>query len=180
MLIATTWKRGPPSLACKPSSAGISLRQGTHQVAHRLSSTARPRHSSGLFLSPAPSRNARSGTRRGAWETAPAATSPRASGAMRRAVSTAGPQAASASLRPKPPIPYTAASTAAAAAAASADRVSGRRRAAGRSSSRRSVIGTAYKWTSHEQQDVGRSEEHTSELQSLAYLVCRLLLEKKK
>src|SRR2546425_6162450 len=30
----------------------------------------------------------------------------------------------------------------------------------------------------HEQQ--ARSEEHTSELQSLAYLVCRLLLEKKK
>src|SRR5687767_15765183 len=30
-------------------------------------------------------------------------------------------------------------------------------------------------------QPVGRrSEEHTSELQSLAYLVCRLLLEKKK
>src|SRR2546425_4729431 len=31
-------------------------------------------------------------------------------------------------------------------------------------------------------QDVAkaRSEEHTSELQSLAYLVCRLLLEKKK
>src|SRR2546425_2718103 len=27
---------------------------------------------------------------------------------------------------------------------------------------------------------VSRSEEHTSELQSLAYLVCRLLLEKKK
>src|SRR2546425_3933553 len=32
------------------------------------------------------------------------------------------------------------------------------------------------------QTDLGqaRSEEHTSELQSLAYLVCRLLLEKKK
>src|ERR1041384_8630598 len=33
------------------------------------------------------------------------------------------------------------------------------------------------------QEEVGelkRSEEHTSELQSLAYLVCRLLLEKKK
>src|SRR3989441_9782472 len=29
-------------------------------------------------------------------------------------------------------------------------------------------------------QRVSRSEEHTSELQSLAYLVCRLLLEKKK
>src|SRR5687767_15711167 len=27
---------------------------------------------------------------------------------------------------------------------------------------------------------ISRSEEHTSELQSLAYLVCRLLLEKKK
>src|SRR5205823_2243992 len=31
-----------------------------------------------------------------------------------------------------------------------------------------------------EQGRVRRSEEHTSELQSLAYLVCRLLLEKKK
>src|SRR5229473_8625638 len=30
------------------------------------------------------------------------------------------------------------------------------------------------------QRGVGRSEEHTSELQSLAYLVCRLLLETKK
>src|SRR5687767_15707978 len=28
--------------------------------------------------------------------------------------------------------------------------------------------------------ELARSEEHTSELQSLAYLVCRLLLEKKK
>src|SRR2546425_4590953 len=32
----------------------------------------------------------------------------------------------------------------------------------------------------HLQQNLERSEEHTSELQSLAYLVCRLLLEKKK
>src|SRR2546423_6435374 len=31
-----------------------------------------------------------------------------------------------------------------------------------------------------ERLDDPRSEEHTSELQSLAYLVCRLLLEKKK
>src|SRR2546425_3008504 len=30
------------------------------------------------------------------------------------------------------------------------------------------------------QRATARSEEHTSELQSLAYLVCRLLLEKKK
>ncbi len=45
MLTATTWKSGPPSLACSLSSAGISLRQGTHQVAHRFSSTVRPRKS---------------------------------------------------------------------------------------------------------------------------------------
>src|SRR5205823_13203951 len=32
----------------------------------------------------------------------------------------------------------------------------------------------------HNKGGQGRSEEHTSELQSLAYLVCRLLLEKKK
>src|SRR3712207_7563729 len=31
-----------------------------------------------------------------------------------------------------------------------------------------------------QQEHVGRSEEHTSELQSRQYLVCRLLLEKKK
>src|SRR3712207_7115884 len=33
---------------------------------------------------------------------------------------------------------------------------------------------------SAEQMEVDRSEEHTSELQSRQYLVCRLLLEKKK
>src|SRR2546425_11921867 len=32
----------------------------------------------------------------------------------------------------------------------------------------------------HSSANRARSEEHTSELQSLAYLVCRLLLEKKK
>src|SRR5205823_8749729 len=32
----------------------------------------------------------------------------------------------------------------------------------------------------HAEKLLRRSEEHTSELQSLAYLVCRLLLEKKK
>src|SRR5687767_15391721 len=35
-------------------------------------------------------------------------------------------------------------------------------------------------YTSAVKPAVARSEEHTSELQSLAYLVCRLLLEKKK
>src|SRR2546425_8575073 len=38
------------------------------------------------------------------------------------------------------------------------------------------VLGTGR----HLQRPNHRSEEHTSELQSLAYLVCRLLLEKKK
>src|SRR2546425_9621861 len=36
------------------------------------------------------------------------------------------------------------------------------------------------RWTLLSSVSTVRSEEHTSELQSLAYLVCRLLLEKKK
>src|SRR5687767_15327216 len=36
------------------------------------------------------------------------------------------------------------------------------------------------KWILRIHAALDRSEEHTSELQSLAYLVCRLLLEKKK
>src|SRR5437879_8524969 len=35
-------------------------------------------------------------------------------------------------------------------------------------------------WTASENEQKMRSEEHTSELQSPMYLVCRLLLEKKK
>src|SRR2546425_2634282 len=43
------------------------------------------------------------------------------------------------------------------------------------------VIATDSRRTSRGRRPWGaRSEEHTSELQSLAYLVCRLLLEKKK
>src|SRR5205823_8162572 len=42
------------------------------------------------------------------------------------------------------------------------------------------LIGGLDQPTSGEVRVGGRSEEHTSELQSLAYLVCRLLLEKKK
>src|SRR2546425_7811339 len=40
------------------------------------------------------------------------------------------------------------------------------------------AIGLGADYAAHERR--ARSEEHTSELQSLAYLVCRLLLEKKK
>src|SRR4051812_49884847 len=44
-----------------------------------------------------------------------------------------------------------------------------------------SETGSAYSMlTAAEQQGLGRSEEHTSELQSHVNLVCRLLLEKKK
>src|SRR5205823_14611086 len=37
-----------------------------------------------------------------------------------------------------------------------------------------------YQKSRNQNRERARSEEHTSELQSLAYLVCRLLLEKKK
>src|SRR2546425_8192809 len=42
--------------------------------------------------------------------------------------------------------------------------------------------GTGFVFEDNIEHEAGarRSEEHTSELQSLAYLVCRLLLEKKK
>src|SRR2546425_5239185 len=46
----------------------------------------------------------------------------------------------------------------------------------------RSALHVAGRGVQHVHQHLldARSEEHTSELQSLAYLVCRLLLEKKK
>ena len=87
-MIDTTSKLAPPSLPCKASSAGISLRQGTHQVAHRFSRTVRPRQSASVFAAPLPSLNASGGRLFGALATETAATSPRTSGAIRRAVST--------------------------------------------------------------------------------------------
>src|SRR5205823_12735525 len=42
------------------------------------------------------------------------------------------------------------------------------------------ITGQAYVLHRMSRSTGSRSEEHTSELQSLAYLVCRLLLEKKK
>src|SRR5262249_10202845 len=85
-------------------------------------------HSPSVLRFPEESRNVRSGTRRGASASETAATSPRASGAIRRTVSSAGRQAASTSLRPKPPIPYTAASPAAPAATAASAQSAGRAR----------------------------------------------------
>src|SRR5262249_58631867 len=41
------------------------------------------------------------------------------------------------------------------------------------------VLGFTYNFTNQSTQYQNRSEEHTSELQSLTNLVCRLLLEKK-
>src|SRR2546425_7645008 len=54
----------------------------------------------------------------------------------------------------------------------------GRTQAGKRHFARRSVTTAAFSWPPGP--PPARSEEHTSELQSLAYLVCRLLLEKKK
>src|SRR2546425_9410414 len=45
---------------------------------------------------------------------------------------------------------------------------------------RRAQGGRLVRWRGNNRSIAARSEEHTSELQSLAYLVCRLLLEKKK
>src|SRR5687767_15457549 len=45
---------------------------------------------------------------------------------------------------------------------------------------KRSFDGFSNRFCKHKHFCKVRSEEHTSELQSLAYLVCRLLLEKKK
>src|SRR2546425_1959500 len=44
----------------------------------------------------------------------------------------------------------------------------------------KATLETAAREITRETRAEPRSEEHTSELQSLAYLVCRLLLEKKK
>src|SRR2546425_9025237 len=55
----------------------------------------------------------------------------------------------------------------------------GRRRAGGRREERR-IRDPPARDGGRPLPAVLRSEEHTSELQSLAYLVCRLLLEKKK
>src|SRR2546425_2009477 len=49
-----------------------------------------------------------------------------------------------------------------------------------RGCSRKSAASSPSKARSYKSIQGRRSEEHTSELQSLAYLVCRLLLEKKK
>src|SRR2546425_2066537 len=59
-------------------------------------------------------------------------------------------------------------------------RIGARRRGRG-APSRAAAHRARYRVVGGKGRDAGRrSEEHTSELQSLAYLVCRLLLEKKK
>src|SRR2546425_8047858 len=53
-------------------------------------------------------------------------------------------------------------------------------RAAGRGRTPRDHALDHFRQSEGQRLSRARSEEHTSELQSLAYLVCRLLLEKKK
>ena len=159
MLTATTSKLGPPSLACSASSAGISLRQGTHQVAHRLSRTVRPRQSARWRSAPPASRKARSGSRIGC-------VGDRARPRPRRARAARG----AAPARPAPAggidaaiacnrlIPYTAAKPdgdAGKAAGHDHDKalcgVGSLLLFAGRS------YAAKPRWTCHEQQDVGRA-----------------------
>ena len=157
MLMATTSNVSPPSFVCSSSSAGISLRQGTHQVAHRFSSTVWPRQSrerarlavgvlEGEVGQPLrarprcrPPRLRRARAARGAWPAPPAGGRPR-----------------SAALRCIAPIPYTAASPTATPANAADERSwragvwRGRFGRAGRSSAN-------FRRSGHEQQDVGRA-----------------------
>src|SRR5579864_7103991 len=108
MLIATTSKFLPPSLVCKRSSAGISFRQGTHHVAHRFTSSVRPRHSESFLGLPSASSKARSGSFKGVAAMVSAATSPCASGAILLESLTAAAHAESSpALRLSPPNPYT-------------------------------------------------------------------------
>ena len=92
ILTVTTSKLGPPNFFSSASSDGISLRQGTHQVAHRLSSTVRPRQLSSASGRPSASWKARLGTLSWLLATMTAATSPVASGAIFAARATAGRQ----------------------------------------------------------------------------------------
>src|SRR3712207_7248894 len=55
-----------------------------------------------------------------------------------------------------------------------------RRRRRRRASIRRAALISGWRSPNMRKQSLQRSEEHTSELQSRQYLVCRLLLEKKK
>src|SRR5205823_11790327 len=89
-------------------------------------------------------------------------------------------------LRPPPRptlFPYTTLfrSVPARGAAPGAARVEPRvRGAAGRRVRPQSDSDESGRFSTRRRGQMDRSEEHTSELQSLAYLVCRLLLEKKK
>src|SRR2546425_6040355 len=85
----------------------------------------------------------------------------------------------------RPSAPWTAShsrrknrSCGAAKPCAAAPRVLERPRAAGRIAATATTSMRRLTWA--KRFTTKRSEEHTSELQSLAYLVCRLLLEKKK
>src|SRR5919206_936657 len=109
-LTATISNSSPPSLAWSRSSAGISRRQGTHQVAQRLSRTVRPRQSESLRSRPSASVKTRSGRGRARSATVKAATSPRASG---RSAASAGAEAGHAAPLPATcRVPYSAPSPA--------------------------------------------------------------------
>jgi hypothetical protein len=80
-LTAATVKSSPPIAFSSRSSAGISVRQGTHQVAQRLKSTVLPANALRLVSVPSGALKARSARYSGSIAVRKAATSPRAKGA---------------------------------------------------------------------------------------------------
>ena len=108
ILTATMVKALPPTRPCSRSSAGISSRQGTHHVAHRLRSTVSP-FKADSSTGPSSPEKMSAGIGLGVVSIARAAISPLARGASFRASSVEAaqsPVAAAASLLPPPFIPY--------------------------------------------------------------------------
>src|SRR5271165_2163549 len=149
-LTATTSKPLPPASACSLSSAGISARQGTHQVAHRFRSSARPRKSASAVLFPSARSKASGKAWRGSGAIVTAATSPLASGFSFAASAFEAAGQTPATLLAGASVPYRTAPATAAATMPSAARERSRRRGGS------VVVILEPLGESHEQRDVGR------------------------
>src|SRR5262245_40827519 len=126
-LTATTSNLSEPNSCWRRSRAGISLRQGRHQVAHRLRSTTLPRQSASVRSLPSPSWNLISGSASGSLRKTKAAmwpwlnglvTGPLGSTRAAGGGGSAGVLAGGAALSGRPTVTYTAANPTRAAMAA--------------------------------------------------------------
>src|SRR5690606_8490404 len=113
MLTATTSKRSGPISLCSASSAGISWRQGAHQVAQRLSSSVLPAKSASVMALPSGPVKLRPLMERGGSAVSIAATSPPMAGSRAVTFSALAAQAVSPPISaPRlpagPPITYRA------------------------------------------------------------------------